>query len=301
MESRRQGRRFSGTALASGAVSLLSLLFLLGVGGVFLGQSLPAWRAVGFELVHGREWFFRSHQYGAASMVYGTGIVAVVALGVAVPVGFGAALFSAEILGARARWVVKAALELLAGIPSVVYGLLGILFLRTWVYQAFEAWDLASGDTLLTAGLLVGLMILPTLMTLADDALMGVGREQRQAARALGMTRAESVVWVVLPQAWPGLLASVLLALGRAAGEMIAVFLVVGRQDNQWPARLFTLQPLLEPGQTLASKLGSSETNIAYGDPVHWGALMTLGLLLLLLVGGATWIAFRLNRRSSDA
>ncbi|MCC6234639.1 MAG: ABC transporter permease subunit, partial [Verrucomicrobiales bacterium] len=216
-------------------------------------------------------------------------------------VGLGAAVFSVEILPARARLGFKAALELLAGIPSVVYGLLGILFLRNWVYDLFAPWEPASGDTLLTAGLLVGVMILPTLMTLADDALAGVGAAQREAARGLGLTRAETVWGVVLPQAWPGILAAILLALGRALGEMIAVFLVVGRQDHPWPADWLTLGPLLEPGQTLASKLGSSEINIAYGDPVHWGALMSLGLILLVLVVSLTAAAFRLTRRSTDA
>lgn len=137
-------------------------------------------------------------------------------------------------------------------------------------------------------------MILPTIMTLSDDALRGVPSSQRMAARGLGLTATETVFSVSLPQAFPGLLAAVLLALGRALGEMIAVFLVVGRQDNQWPVSFLSLRPLAEAGQTLASKLGSAETNIAYGAPLHWGAMMGLALVLLglvlFVVLAATWL-----------
>ena len=133
-------------------------------------------------------------------------------------------------------------------------------------------------------------MVLPTVMTLSDDALRAVPGSQRTAARGLGLNRGETILFVCLPQAARGLVAAVMLALGRALGETIAVFLVVGRQDNQWPARWLSLEPLTRPGQTLSSKLGGSETNIAYGDPLHWGAIVGLGLLLLALVSIVTLV-----------
>ena len=120
---------------------------------------------------------------------------------------------------------------------------------------------------------------------------------QRVAARGLGLTKAEAILHVTLQQARPGLVAAALLGLGRALGETIAVFLVVGRQDNRWPDRLFSLEPLAEAGQTLTSKLGGSETNIAYGNPLHWAAVVTLGLLLLAMVGVCTIVADRLTKR----
>ena len=233
-------------------------------------------------------------------MIYGTLVVAFIAMLLAAPVAVGAAVFTAEFLPRRLRLMVKIAVELLAGIPSVVYGLLGILLLRNWVYDALEKYEPLSGDTLLTAGILLAVMILPTIMTLADDALVALPASQRLAARGLGLTSTEVVLQVSLPQAFPGILAALLLAMGRAVGEMIAVFLVVGRQDNQWPERLFSLQPLIESGQTLSSKLGSSETNIAYGDPLHWAAMVGLGLILLTIVFGLTLMGFKLQhcRRS---
>lgn len=180
--------------------------------------------------------------------------------------------------------------------------MLGILFLREWVYTALTPFDPLSGDTLLTAALLLAVMILPTIMPLADDALRAVPSAQRLAARGLGLTHTETVLSVTLPQAGSGICSAVLLGLGRALGETIAVFLVVGRQDNQWPASLWSLRPLSEAGQTLTSKLGGSETNIAYGDPLHWAAMIGLGLILRVLTVTVTLAGIRLaDRKAADA
>jgi phosphate transport system permease protein len=263
---------------------------------LFTLQSLPAWHHAGWSLFTGREWFYRDGIFGAAPMIYGTLAVAFTALLLAAPVGIGAAVFTAEFLPRRPRLAVKLVIELLAGIPSVVYGLLGILLLRNCIYEVLAPWDPLSGDTLLTAGILLAVMILPTVMTLAEDALRCVPAAQRAAARGLGLTATETVLRVSLPQAAPGILAAVLLSLGRALGEMIAVFLVVGRQDNQWPVSLFSFRPLIESGQTLSSKLGSAEINIGYGDPVHWGALVSLALILLVLVTSLTLLGAKLRR-----
>ncbi len=219
-------------------------------------------------------------------------------LSAAAPVALGAALFTSEYVPSILRVTFKIIIELLAGIPSVVYGLLGILFLRDWIYRLLEPFDPLSGDTLLTAGLLLAVMILPTIMTLADDAFRGVSNAQRAAARGLGLTSAEVVLSIVLPQARSGLLAAVLLGLGRALGEMIAVFLVVGRRDNQLPDPIWSLRPIIESGQTLSSKLGGAETNIAFGDPIHWPAMIGLGLILMVIVGSITWLGAWLEERT---
>lgn len=292
--------RPSLTRIWSWAFTALALLALGGGFVLLLLESLPVWRHSGLGFVTGTRWFFRDSTFGAAPMIYGTLVVALVAIVLAAPVGIAAAVFGVEYLPRRGRLALKVAVELLAGIPSVVYGLLGILLLRNWIYKLLDDFDLLSGDTLLTAGLLLGVMVLPTIMTLADDALCGVPGTQRTAARGLGLNATETAWHVSLPQAAPGLLAAVLLALGRAMGETIAVFLVIGRQDNQWPSSLLSLRPLLESGQTLTSKLGGAETNIAYGQPLHWAAMLGLGLLLLALVGLVTlagvWLQ-RLSRR----
>lgn len=276
--------------IALGAIALLV--------GIFLWQSLPVWHHEGWNYIAGAKWFFRQKQFGALPMIYGTVVVAVIALVLAAPLGFGAAIFTAEYLPRRARLAVKVLIELLAGVPSVVYGLLGILLLRDWIYDAFAKFEPLSGDTLLTAGVLLAVMILPTIVTLSDDALRGVPAAQRRAARGLGLTHAETVLSVAIPQAKRGLGAALLLAFGRALGETIAVFLVVGRQDNNLPEHLFSLRAWLDSGQTISSKLGGSETNIAYGDPVHWGAIMGLALILLVMTGTVTLLGTGFGKRS---
>lgn len=288
-------RRLDFTRISSYAFSGMAMAFLVLLAGLFLFQSIPVWKHEGVHYLTGTKWFYRDLQFGTLPMIYGTAAVSIIALAMAAPLGIGAALFTSEFLPGRARLAVKIVIELLAGVPSVVYGLLGILFLRDWVYRLLTPFDPLNGDTLLTAGLLLGVMVLPTVMTLSDDALVGVPHAQRLAARALGLTRTETALFVATPQARRGILAAVLLGLGRALGETIAVFLVVGRQDNQWPAKLLSLRPLIESGQTLTSKLGGSETNIAYGDPLHWGAIVGLGFLLLLGVGVITLIGARLE------
>lgn len=278
------------TRLLSFAFSAVAAFAFLSMLALFAVQSAPVWSHAGLGFLSGKSWFFRAGQFGVLPMVYGTLVVSGIALLTAAPLGIGAAVFTAEILPRKARLAVKTAVELLAGIPSVVYGLLGVLLLRDWVYHLLTPWEPLSGDTLLTGGLLLGVMVLPTVMTLADDALAGVPAAQRLAARSLGLTRAETAVRVSLKQAFPGLVSAVLLGLGRALGETIAVFLVIGRQDNQWPS-------LAGAGQTITTKLGGSETFLAYGEPLHWGAMMGLALVLFGLVTAVSLVGARLATR----
>lgn len=282
---------------ASIGFSALAAVVFVAMIGMFVAQSLPVWRSEGLSFLVSNRWHYRHAAFGALAMIYGTLVVSAIALAIAAPIGIGAAVFTSEVLSARYRSPVKIAIELLAGIPSVVYGLLGIVLLRDWMFALTQPFDPLSGDTLLTAGVLLAIMVLPTVMTIADDALRGVPARQRAAARGLGLTRAETLLSVILPQAWRGIGAALLLALGRALGEGIAVFMVIGRQDNQWPANPLSLRPLVEAGQTLSTKLVGSETHIAYGDPLHWAAMVNLGLVLLVLTSAVTWLGVRWTRR----
>jgi phosphate transport system permease protein len=256
---------------------------LLLILGLWITQAWPAISTYGFQLIAGKEWFYRDQSFGASGMIYGSIVVSLIALCLAAPVAISAAVFISEFLSPRLRPIVKAMVEFLAAVPSVVYGLLGILLLRERIADLLIDFDPLSGDMLLTAGVLLAVMILPTIATFSEDALRAVSQEQRLAARGLGMNRGETILHVVLPRAWPGILGAALLGTGRALGETIAVFLVVGRLDNQLPEKFFSLRSLIEPGQTLTSKLGGPETHIALGDPLHWGAILNLGLILLVL------------------
>ncbi len=288
------------TKSASFVFSGFAVFALAAITLIFLVQSLPVWGQEGLGYLTGTKWFYRANLFGALPMIYGTVVVALIALLLAAPVGIGAAIFTSEFLPPRLRLGVKITIELLAGVPSVVYGLLGILFLRNWIYDLFARFDPLSGDTLLTAGILLGVMILPTVMTLSDDALRGVPAEQRRAARGLGLTASETVLGVSLPQAKRGLVAALLLGLGRALGETIAVYLVIGRQDNNLPQNIFSVRAWLEAGQTLSTKLGGSETHIAYGGSLHWAAMVGLALILMAMVLAVT-IAGAWQRRTNDA
>lgn len=305
-ESLRGRRRVEWLRFACYGGSAVAALAFLALVGLLVAESLAAWRAEGVAgLLLGGRWFYRAHDFGALPMIFGTAAVSAVALALAAPVGLGAAIFLSEALPPRARLAGKMAVELLAGVPSVVYGLLGVLLLRDWIYRLLaRATPLAplSGDTLLTGGVLLAVMVLPTVTTFSEDALSGVPGEWRRAARGLGLSRARAVLTLVLPRALPGIGAALLLALGRALGETIAVFLVVGRQDNQLPASARPadlLRSLAGAGQTLTSKLAGSETFLAYGDPVHWGAILALALVLLGVVVVVTLVAGGALRRGA--
>lgn len=289
--------------LASFCGSGVALLAVLAMTTWLVAGSLAAFRHEGWSFLTGNDWAYRQESFGAASMLYGTVIVSLVALAVAAPVAVGTALFASEICGRRARLGIKMLVELLAGVPSVVYGLLGVLFLREWVYASFEKLgiDALSGDTLFTAGLLLATMILPTVATLSDDAIQSVPYRVREASRGLGLTRAEATLFVILPQAAPGIASALLLGLGRALGETIAVFLVVGRADNLLPENLLSWMPVIDAGQTITSKLGGSETNIAVGDPLHSSAIVALAAILFGAVLAVTIAAELLRARAAKA
>ena len=278
----------------------MTVIVCMAVAGAMLYLlvgSIPVLRHEGWKFFSASDWMYRHAEFGAASMLFGSLIVAVLALILSVPLAMAAATFISEICTRRVRILLKVAVELLAGVPSVVYGLLGVLFLREWIMNLFDRFkiDALSADTLLTAGVLLAVMVLPTITTLADDALHSVSQTAREAARGLGLTRAEAIVSVSVPQARPGLIGAVLLGFGRAIGETIAVFLVVGRADNM----PLSMKSIFDAGQTITSKIGGSETNIAVGDPLHTSALLALGLVLLVIVLGATSAAEMLRGRIS--
>lgn len=257
-----------------------ALLFFLSLVLFLAFESFPIWKEKGISFFTGKIWYYRNESFGLFPMVFGTLWVSLIALGLAAPIGLGTALFISEYSGGKARIFLKILVELLAGVPSVVYGLLGVLILRTWVSETFS---IQSGDTLLTAGILLAIMVLPTLVSLSEDALQGVPRRFKEASRGMGLSKVQTILYTLLPSAKVGLISSFLLALGRALGETIAVFLVIGRADNRLPESAFSLKPVFEAGQTLTSKLGGSEVNLAYGDPLHWGAICGAALVLLVM------------------
>ena len=255
----------------AGLVSLSVVIALFG----FIGWvGWPTFRDQGIEFMIGHEWSVADECFRALPIFVGSAIVTFTALVLALPLGMSAAFVTAEAAPEKIRPFLKFLMEILAGIPSVIYGLVGIAVLIPFLQTRM---DLLTGRTLLTAGIVLAVMILPTLATLAEDAIKAVPREKREAGWALGLTRIETIRHCVFPEAKAGIVAAVLLAAGRAVGETIAVMLLVGSLDRM-PSPWYDW---FVPGQTLTSKIAREAAESAVGSP-QYHALAALALVLLI-------------------
>ena len=210
--------------------------------------------------------------YGALALIVGTASVTGFAMLLSVPLSLGAALFIAEFATGRVRETLKVLVEMLAAIPSVVWGFVGMSIMNPLIIETF---DVPVGLNVLNAGLILGLMAAPIMTTIAEDALKAVPDTYREAAEALGATRWEVIVKVVVPAARNGLLAAVLLGVGRGFGETMAVLMASGHAINLPTSPFDSVRALTA---TIAAELGDT---VQGGD--HWGALFTLGILLFVV------------------
>jgi phosphate transport system permease protein len=257
------------------------LLVALSLVGVLVWQSRPfLFGSNPTQLFTSSEWNPSKGQYGALVFIYGTIATAFVAMVVAVPLGVGAAAYLAEIATGRIRVVCTFLLELLAAIPSVVYGFWGIEFLARRGTRPFFEWlgleNTAAGQGILAAGLVLAVMVLPYITAVSFDVCRSVPRSQREGSLALGATRWQTIWRVVLPYARPGIVAACFLALGRAVGETMAVTMVIGNaQELQFsPAGT---------GDAIPSAIAKILPETAPTDKIKRAALVSLGLLLLLI------------------
>lgn len=224
-------------------------------------------------------------EYGALYLLLGTASITCLAMLVAVPFSIGSAIFISEFASGRTKEWLKVIIELLAAIPSVVWGVIGLHVFAPWITQLF---DVEIGLTLLNAGIVLGLMAAPIMTTIAEDALKAVPEGYREAAEALGATRWQVVWRVVLPHARPGLSGAVLLGVGRAFGETMAVLMASGHAINL-PTSVFDSVRALTA--TIAAEMGET----ANGDD-HYQALFTLGILLFSITFVINLLADRIIR-----
>jgi len=225
-------------------------------------------------------------EFGAAAFIYGTLVTSVTALLVAVPCGVGVAIFLAELAPRRVSDGAALLVELLAAVPSVIYGLVGVSILvplmRTWVQPVLRSltggFFLFSGPAygvgFLTAGLVLAIMVIPFIVSVGREVLLAVPREQREAALALGSTKWETTWRVVLPYARPGIYGAIFLALGRALGETMAVTMVIGNRPE-------VARSLFAPGYSMAAVIANEFTE-ATGD-LYLQSLIEVGLVLFAL------------------
>jgi phosphate transport system permease protein len=240
----------------------------------------------GWDFLWTRAWDPVFDQFGAAPFIYGTMVTAIVSLVIAVPLGLAAAIFLAELAPRRMSDSIAFLIDLLAAVPSVIYGLLGIFvivplmrttigpFLKTTLgfLPFFKGPNYGVG--FLTAGIVLAIMIVPFIISVSREVLLTVPREQREAALGLGATRWEATWQVVVPWARTGVMGSIFLALARALGETMAVTMVIGN-DPKIAASLFA------PGYTIAAVIANEFTE-ATGN-LYLNALIELGLVLFLM------------------
>src|SRR5467141_5370184 len=266
------------------AVSVVLVTLLL-VFDLWQGSALPRHK-FGFNFFRTSVWDPIFDHFGALPFIYGTLVTATVSLVIAVPLGIGAAIFLAELAPARLSDALAFFIDLLAAVPSVIYGLLGVFILvplmRDYVQPGLKSalgflplfTGPAYGIGFLTAGIVLAIMVIPYIISVSREVLMSVPRDQREAALGLGSTRWESTWKVVVPFARIGILGSVFLALARALGETMAVTMVIGN-NPRISASLFA------PGYTIAAVL-ANEFSEATGN-LYLSALIELGLVLFLL------------------
>jgi len=221
------------------------------------------------------EWFPSSishKRYGALALIAGTGSVTALAMFIGVPFGLGAAIYISEFCGPKLKEAFKIIIEILAAIPSVVWGFIGLTVMNRFIIYLFDA---PIGLTVLNGGIILSLMSLPVMVSISEDALRAVPDSFREAAEALGATRWQMVYKVLLPAAKNGLLAAVLLGIGRAVGETMAVLMATGHSVNIPKSPLDSVRTLTA---TIASELGESSV---HSD--HYQALFIIGILLFMI------------------
>lgn len=281
--SRRTADRvFQRMTLGAG---LLVLLILALIVLSTVDQARPAFAHMGLRFFTSSRWAPPSDEYGALSFIYGTGLISLLALVLAVPVSLGIAVYLSELAPLNARRVVTVVIDLLAAVPSVVWGLWGFLVLRSPLQRFYQTLSdvlspvpgvgklfegPVSGLSFATAGTILALMIIPIITSLSRDVMDTVPVAQKEAALALGATRWEMIRGAVLPYSKGGVIGAVVLGLGRAMGETIAVALVIG-SSGQITSRLFAAGDAL-PSQ-IANQFNESEG-------LFRSALVALGVTL---------------------
>ncbi len=254
-----------------------AIIFIVGIF-VFIAKESLAFIWTTFDVADfftSERWVPTSEKnptYGALALIAGTASVTGLAVLVAIPFSLGAAIYIGEFATGRSREVLKVLVELLAAIPSVVWGFIGLTIMNRLIIDLF---DVPIGLNILNAGIILGLMAAPIMTTIAEDALKAVPDDYRQAAEAMGATKWQVIRRVVLPAARNGLMSAVLLGVGRGFGETMAVLMASGHAI-QIPGSVFDSVRALTA--TIAAELGET----AVGSD-HYGALFTLGIFLFIV------------------
>lgn len=239
------------------------------------GHVLPIAKISVKEFVTGKEWYPTTEpapQFGVLPLILGTLWVSLGAILIALPLGLAVSIFLAEVASQRLRNILKPVIELLAGIPSVIYGFFGLVIIVPMIQNFF---NLPVGETALAGSIILGIMALPTIITVSEDALRTTPLSLKEASLALGATKWQTITKVVIPYAKSGVTAAAILGIGRAVGETMAVLMVTG---NAAVIPNSFLQPVRTIPATIAAELGEAP----FGG-LHFKALFTLGIILFII------------------
>ncbi|MEP7199410.1 MAG: phosphate ABC transporter permease subunit PstC [Chloroflexota bacterium] len=291
---RFRGRGITGDTIFENGVLLLALvavLLIVGIVGLLFTDARAAIGRYGFAFLSDSVWDPVFEKFGAAAFIFGTVVTSLIALLIATPIALGASIYLSDYAPDWLREPLAFLIELLAAIPSIIYGLWGFFvfapFMRTSVERFLK--DLLTpipglnafvegppiGKDILVAGLILAIMILPTILSIARQVLRAVPQAQREGMLALGATKWEMIQKAVLPSARAGVLAAALLGLARALGETMAVTLVIGNSSTKISASLFT------PGYTIASVIANQFTEA--DKEIYFSAIVELALVLMLV------------------
>ena len=279
--------KVSGDAVFKAVTLLFAasiLVILLAMVGGMLVESLPALKAFGWRFVGSSDWDAVQGLFGALPYIWGSLVSSLLAIALATPLAVGCALFMTEIVPPRFSGLISSLVELLAAIPSVIYGLWGVLVMAPWLQQTVQPFladhfsflpffrGAPYGVSMMAAVLILMIMIVPIITSISKEVLLAVPRSQKEAAIALGATRWETIRMAVLPYGRSGIMGAVILGLGRAVGETMAVTMVIGNTPQ------ISLS-LLSPAYTMPSVIANEFAETT--SKLHGAALMEIGLLLL--------------------
>ena len=251
----------------------LAIVFVILISAFLLRDAIPLFRSVSLsKFLFGTDWYPLSDKFQALPLILGSIAVTIGAMAIALPVGVAAAIYLAEIAPVRVREILKPTVEVLAGIPSVVIGFIGMVVLAPWIKGLL---DLPTGLTALTGSVMLAFMAMPTIISISEDAIVAVPKDYGAGALALGATSWQSIVGVTVPAAKSGIIAAVMLGIGRAIGETMTVLMVTG---NAAVIPTSLAQPVRTMTATIAAEMGE----VAYGTP-HYFALFAVGLVLFAM------------------
>lgn len=290
-------RAMEGVFFASASISVIVIIM---IAYFVFREGMPIFLEHGvWNMISGSTWNPTRQIYGVFPLIYGTFYVTFIALIIGVPLGLATAIFLAEISNEKAARIIRPAIELLAGIPSVVYGLFGMVVVNEFMRVIQRNYlgnilpdDYKWGYSVLSGGIILAIMILPTIINISEDAIRAVPYKYKEGALGLGATHFQTIFGVILPAARSGIVSAVVLGMGRAIGETMALIMVVGNMPIIPDSFLYSIfSPVATLTATIALEMG-------YADPTHRSALFAVGMVLFVIIALLNIVGILLNKKA---